>query len=246
MKDVLGDRMKANYEDRGRHYLTRRTPVIVRVDGRAFHTFTRGCQRPFDPDIINIMVASAIAVFNNAQGCKLAYVQSDEASFVLTDYDNLETQAWFDYNKSKIETVTASTMSAVFNLHWQCLPFGSLQAFLQKGNELATFDARSFNIPEAEVVNYFLWRSKDWHRNSVSMYTRAHFSHAALDNKCLPDMHEMLYGIGKNWATDLSPVERNGTFLVAGNGLSLERVTDVEPHYASIEVLWQRALGAIR
>lgn len=239
--DALGNRMKANYEDRARHYLTRRTPVIVRVDGRAFHTFTRSCQRPFDPDIINVMVASAAAVFNNAQGCKLAYIQSDEASFVLTDYDNLETQAWFDYNKSKIETVAASTLSAVFNLHWhwQC-------SHLQKGNGVATFDARSFNIPEAEVVNYFLWRAKDWHRNSVSMYTRAHFSHATLDNKCLPDMHNMLHDIGRNWTTDLSPVERNGTFLVAGNGLSLERVTDVEPHYGSIEMLWQRALGAIR
>lgn len=239
MKDDLGDRMKANYEDRARHYLTRRTPVIVRVDGRAFHTFTQHCKKPFDPTIVNLMVASAMAVFNNAQGCKLAYVQSDEASFVLTDYDNLETQAWFDYNKSKIETITASIMTAAFNLHWfitQTSP----------GNGVPTFDARAFNIPEAEVANYFLWRAKDWHRNSISMYARAHFSHKALDGKGMLDMHEMLYAIGKNWATDLSDVERNGTFLVAGNGLSVERVTDVLPYFGSIEALWQRSLGAIR
>lgn len=236
MKDDLGDRMKANYEDRARHYLIRRTPVIVRVDGRAFHTFTRGCQRPFDPDIINIMVAAAQAVFNDAQGCKLAYIQSDEASFVLTDYDNLETQGWFDYNKSKIESIAASIMTAVFNTHWQC-------SNLQKGNGVALFDARAFNIPEAEVANYFLWRAGDWHRNSISMLARAHFSHAELEGKNLMDMHEMLYAIGINWA-NRTPVERNGTFLVAG--LSVERVTDVLPYYGSIEALWQRALGAIR
>lgn len=234
MKDFLGNRMKSNYEDRARHYLTRRTPVIVRVDGRAFHTFTRNCQRPFDPDIIRIMVAAARAVFNDAQGCKLAYVQSNEASFVLTDFDTLETRAWFDYNKSKIESIAASIMTAVFNTHWQC-------SNLQKGDGVAIFDARAFNIPENEVANYFLWRAKDWHRNSIFMYARAHFSHTALDGKNQDDIHEMLHAAGKNWMTDLSDVERNGTFLVGA-----ERISDVLPDYASIEALWQRALGTIR
>jgi tRNA(His) 5'-end guanylyltransferase len=222
MKD-LGNRMKENYEHRARHYLTRRTPVIIRVDGRAFHTFTRGFKRPFDQRMIDAMIMAAECVFSEAQGCKLAYVQSDEASFVLTDYDELTTEAWFGYNKSKIESISASIMTAAFARAMR----------LADIRRLAYFDARAFNIPEQEVVNYFLWRAKDWSRNSVTMLAQAHFSHAELQGKSIPNMHEMLYSIGQNWTTLLAE-ERNGTFLLAG-----ACKYDIEPHYDQIEALWK-------
>jgi tRNA(His) 5'-end guanylyltransferase len=214
----LGDRMKDNYENRQRFYLTRRTPVIVRVDGRAFHTFTKNFKRPFDQKLSDAMVDAAFHLIDEMQGCKLAYVQSDEASFVLTDYDSLETQGWFDYNKSKIESLSAALMSVHFN---NALGMGTK----------AVFDARAFNIPESEVVNYFLWRAQDWHRNSVTMYAQAFFSHSQLQGKSIADMHEMLHGIGRNWA-NCEEWEKNGTFLTR------ECMYSIDPNYSFIDAIW--------
>lgn len=226
----IGSRIKANYEDRARFYLTRRTPVIVRVDGRAFHTFTRHFDRPFDRRIIDSMVLSAMHVAGEMSGFKLAYIQSDEASFLITDYDALETQAWFDYNKSKIETITASIMTASFA---RCMRLTNVTT-------PAYFDARSFNIPPNEVSNYFLWRMQDWHRNSVSMYARAHFSHKQLEGKRVTDMHEMLHELGLNWATDLTDDGRNGTLIIRAEG-GLKLVTTCLPKYTQIDEFVQQA-----
>jgi hypothetical protein len=203
MMDDLGNRMKGHYEERQRHYLTRRLPVIIRVDGRAFHTLTKGMKRPFDGTFIEAMVIAAMRVFDQMQGCKMAYVQSDEASFVLTDYDDLETQAWFDYSQSKIESVTAALMSVAFG---RCLRLAGKQ-------DLATFDARAFNIPESEVANYFLWRAKDWHRNSVQMLAQAHFSHAYLQGLSTRYVLAELDAAKHPW-DQLCDVEKNGTFLI--------------------------------
>jgi tRNA(His) 5'-end guanylyltransferase len=227
MPDSLGDRMKTNYENPCRFYLTRRTPVVVRVDGRAFHTFTRNFPKPFSLKFIESMLFAATQLAGEMQGFKMAYIQSDEASFVLTDYDELQTQPWFGYNKSKLESVSASIMTAAFARAMRLVGV----------TDLATFDARAFNVPESEVVNYFLWRARDWSRNSVSMYARSCFSHAELHGKSCPDMHNMLYGIGKNWATDLADVEKNGTFIV---GPEFEENDEVEPHYEQINELWER------
>lgn len=205
MPDSLGDRMKNNYEKRAKHMLTRRTPVIIRVDGKAFHTFTRGCAKPFDHGFITAMLASVEETACTMQGFKLAFVQSDEASFLLTDYDDITTEAWFGYCQNKIESVTASTMTAHFN-----------QKFYFPGDEdhgLAVFDARAFNIPREEVANYFLWRAQDWARNSLQMLARAHFSHSELHKVNQAGMHEMLHKIGINWA-DRTDFEKNGTWIV--------------------------------
>lgn len=219
MQDI-GDRMKANYEDRNRFYLARRTPVIVRVDGKAFHTYTRGFDRPFDMPLVVAMVDAAKHVAEEMQGFKAAYIQSDEASFFLTDYDELNTEAWFDYNKSKIETIAAATMTAYFNVH-------------RLRTTVAVFDARSFSIPKEEVVNYFLWRAKDWERNSVSMYCRSIYSANQMHGQGKADQHELLHQAGKNWATDLSDQLRNGTWLFRSEREIVKRC-DLLPKYADI------------
>ena len=90
-------RMKENYENRSKIFLTRRTPVIIRLDGKAFHTYTRGLDKPFDSGLINDMQDTAIYLCQNIQGAKCAYVQSDEISILVTDFDDINTQAWFDY-----------------------------------------------------------------------------------------------------------------------------------------------------
>jgi tRNA(His) 5'-end guanylyltransferase len=104
--------------------------------------------------------------------------------------------------------------------------------------ELATFDARAFNIPEDEVANYFVWRAKDWARNSLSMYAQANFSHADLQGKKCKDMHNMLHDLGKNWTLDLSDAERNGTFIY--NGDRLTDTSDIVPTFKSISALWRK------
>lgn len=205
MKDELGNRMKENYENRYRIELTRRMPVILRLDGKAFHTFTRHCERPFDKKLIDTMETAGELTCQSIQGSKCCYIQSDEVSILVTDFDELETSAWFDYNLQKMVSVASSTMTANFNYVWN--EFG----------RMGLFDCRAFNIPKEEVTNYFIWRQKDWIRNSLSMYARGFFSQKDLHKKNSKDMHEMLHTKGKNWA-DLDPKLKNGTFIYRDEG----------------------------
>lgn len=223
-QEALGDRMKNNYERPARRVLTRRMPVIVRVDGRAFHTYTRGMERPFDLRMVQAMVKAATNTAGEMQGFKLGYVQSDEASFLLTDYDTFETQPWFGNVQNKIESITASLMTAYFNRAMET-------------SRLATFDARAFSIPQEEIANYFLWRALDWERNSVQMYAQGHFSPKQLHGQGRADQHEMLHTKGLNWATDLSDQLRNGTFILR-DGMA----SDVLPNYQAVAAILSRAV----
>lgn len=238
MSDGIGDRMKKNYEDRSRVYLTRRTPVIIRVDGKAFHTYTQRFDRPFDSRIENAMDVAAQEILTRTQGCKLAYRQSDEISFLLTDWDKLETNAYFDYNVQKLCSVSASMATMAFNV--AMLMSGKFKS----GDRIPTnamFDARAFNIPREEITNYFLWRSQDWHRNSVSMYAQSFFSHKQLHGKSVPDMHEMLHGLGKNWRHDLTKAQKNGRFWYHQSGI-MKSEDNVPPKYDLIDQLVQNVL----
>lgn len=114
-KDSLGNRMKEYYEKRGRKYLTRRVPVILRLDGKAFHTFTKGFERPFSQELSDLMTDTALYLCENIQGAKLCYTQSDEITILITDFDKLTTDAWFGYETSKMNSIAASMAGAVFN-----------------------------------------------------------------------------------------------------------------------------------
>ena len=112
--DKFGDRMKM-YESVPKTNLMKRTPVIIRLDGKAFHTFTRGFVKPFDEILIKTMQETTKYVCENIQGCVLGYTQSDEISLVLVDYQRFETSAWFDNRLEKICSVGASMASRFFN-----------------------------------------------------------------------------------------------------------------------------------
>ena len=215
----LGDRIK-KYEKTFYHSALKRMPLMIRVDGRAFHTFTKGMRKPFDSEFMTAMVYAATNVALDMQGFKAAYIQSDEATFCLTDYDTLETEGWFNYELPKVISISASMMTLFFN---KALP----------ADKVAVFDSRAFTLPKEDVVNAFLWRAKDWERNSLQMYCRSIFSHKELHKKKREDMHEMLYQAGRNWTTDLSEGERNGTFLVKTDGEIITK-TDILPRYESI------------
>lgn len=220
----LAKRMKEYYEKIPKTKLMRRCPVICRLDGRSFHTFTRGFKRPFDDVLIMTMQETAKYLCENIQGCQLAYTQSDEISLLLIDYQRFETSAWFDYEIQKMCSISASMATMVFNkifrdmvgkLHingsleeeYSCI----LYKAAQKG---AMFDARVFNIPKEETCNYFYWRQLDASRNSIQMVGQANFSHKELQHKSCNDIQDMLMTQkGINW-NDFPAYQKRGSCIV--------------------------------
>lgn len=226
-KDKLGDRMKSNYESRSKTFLTRRTPVIIRLDGKAFHTFTKGMNRPFDTLLMETMQETTKYLCENIQGCKIGYTQSDEITLLLTDYDTLTTDAWFDYNVQKMCSISASMATLTFNRIFRDKadrPYNNEEVQYYKKIDLAMFDSRCFNIPKEEVANCFIWRQQDATRNSVSMVAQANFSHKELQNKSSSYMQDMLM-LQKNinW-NDFTPSEKRGTSIIKIK----ETINDVE------------------
>ena len=191
-KDTLGNRIKA-YESVSKPLLTRRTPVFVRVDGKAFHTFTRGCSKPYDQDLIDAMVYATEQTARRMQGFELAYTQSDEATFMLWDFRELETQPWFGYELNKVVSITASTFTAYFNRYW----FGVLGK--PYGSITPVFDARAFNVPLDDWPNVFIWRQRDWERNSIQMLARSLYSHKKLHSKSTVELKELCNLLDKDW-----------------------------------------------
>jgi tRNA(His) 5'-end guanylyltransferase len=189
--------MLRQYEDRTRYALPRRTYTIIRVDGQAFHTYTRPLKRPFDTEFIGAIDQVAQFLCAEIQGAQFAYSQSDEISLLLTDFDRDTTDAWFDGDLRKIVSISASLATWKF-------------AYIMGSNRRACFDSRAFTIPDPiEVENYFIWRQRDWTRNSLQMVARCHYKQKELTGKSAADMHEMLHQKGENWAA-YSPRCKNG------------------------------------
>jgi tRNA(His) 5'-end guanylyltransferase len=192
MRDDLGTRMKEKYEVRTQTYLPRRTYAIIRVDGKAFHTWVRSaqCTKPFDVALIEAMNETAIFMCENIQGAQLAYTQSDEISILITDFERENSEAWFDYNVQKMVSISASLATAGFDRS-----YSGCQSKLP-----ALFDARAFVIPDpVEVENYFIWRQKDAERNSIQSVAQSLYSHKELDGKGCSELNEMIWQKGKNW-----------------------------------------------
>ena len=234
--------MKSNYEDRNRPYLTRRVPVIIRVDGRAFHTITRKTERPFDLRIVGAMLGTAMKVAQEMQGFRAGFIQSDEASFLLMDDDTVQTDAWFDYNQQKLTSISAALMTGYFNRSEDWLNY--LDQTGLPGKTMPIFDARAFNIPREEVANYFLWRAKDWERNSISMYARSFYSDKQLHGKKRDAVLTMLEAEGHRW-NELSPVLRNGSWLSRWASNGVEQATNVQASYPAVSEWLNEALHPI-
>jgi tRNA(His) 5'-end guanylyltransferase len=207
-KDSLGDRMKENYENRSKTYLVRRMPVIIRLDGKAFHTFTKGFKRPYDAIFHTAMNLTLQFLCENIQGCKFGYTQSDEITLVLTDYDTLTTDGWFDYAVQKMCSVSASMATMAFNQHFALAAHKyeddiheawnvsdddyKYCDILRRKMHSAMFDSRCFNIPKEEVTNCFIWRQQDATRNAIQMLGQCNFSHKELHGKSCNDIQDML------------------------------------------------------
>ena len=210
--DDLGTRMKEFYEQVPRFRLTRRTPVAIRLDGKAFHTFTRGFEQPFDERLGAAMRETMKYLCENVQNCILGYQQSDEITLILVDYKELNSSAWFNYEIQKMCSISASMATMAFNKFFgkevnkwiiDCLGYNTgkisvadielKNAYMESLNKGAMFDSRCFNIPKEEVANLIYWRQLDATRNSIQMVGQANFSHKELQNKSCNDIQDMLF-----------------------------------------------------
>jgi tRNA(His) guanylyltransferase len=210
MKDELGARMKEFYEDALRLVLPRRTFVVVRIDGRAFHSFTRELERPYSRKLAHAMDEAAVTLCQEMIGCRFAYGQSDEYSFLLTDFESEDAKLWFDGNVQKIVSVGASVFTAAFN-----------RAFTAP--RPATFDARAMVIPQrSEVEKYFVWRQLDASANSLNMLASAHYGHNELLHKSTQEKHELLHAKGLNWAKEPADFKRGRVVRRAEKGWQVD------------------------
>lgn len=226
--DSLGDRMK-RYESVPKARLMRRTPVIIRLDGKAFHTFTKGFVRPFDNVLMQTMDNTMQFLCENIQGCVLGYKQSDEISLVLVDYQTLTTEPWLDYQVEKMCSIAASMATMAFNYifsvvvdEWfkkECenddnADLWKLDEVYARKKGTALFDARVFNVPKEEVNNCLLWRQQDATRNSIQLMGQTYFSHKQLQNKSCDQIQDMLFTEkGINW-NDLPTACKRGTCCI--------------------------------
>ena len=250
VNDELGKRMKEFYETIPKTRLMRRCPVCIRIDGRAFHSWTKGFNKPFDEILIKSMQDTMKYLCENVQGVVLGYCQSDEISLILVDYKKLNSSAFFDYEVQKVCSTTASMATMAFNkiFNENTLNFISPEIFedeklkkicashaeaVEKG---AMFDSRCFNIPKEEVTNYAYWRQLDATRNSIQMVGQANFSHKELQNKSCNDIQDMLMTQkGINW-NDLPTYQKRGSCCIKevyytdkdGNEIYKERIDAVK------------------
>lgn len=211
----------------------RRTPVAIRIDGKAFHTFTRGFSKPFDDVLISAMQDTMKYLCKNIQGCVLGYTQSDEITLILVDYKRLNSSAWFDYEVQKMCSIAASMATMAFNkafhravedadLFWKIGWTPQSVEIQQKYMEIlraaedrgAMFDARCFNIPKEEVTNLVYWRQLDATRNSIQMVGQANFSHKELQGKSCEKIKEMLITEkGISWE-NFHPMYKHGSCCI--------------------------------
>jgi tRNA(His) 5'-end guanylyltransferase len=213
-KDDLGNRIKS-YEACFKQKLPIRLPIILRADGKAFHTLTRSLDRPFDNKFIELMNNTAKYLCENIQGTKFAYVQSDEISLLLYPWSKTNSTSWFDNEINKMVSVSAALASSYFT-------FNSTKLF-PNNSKMVQFDSRVFVLPEYEVNNYFEWRMQDFTRNSIQMLARQYYSHKDLLNKKNSDIHEMLRQKEINWNDLITSLKRGRGLIktsVEINGVS--------------------------
>jgi len=180
--------------------LMNRTPVIIQVDGWHFHTLTKGMGKPFDEKLIASMWDAAMFMVENIGGARLAYVQSDEISVLVTNYQTLVEEPWFDFRVQKLVSIASSLATTGFN-------------FKKRIDKVGMFDGRVFNLDVREVTNWFVFRQQDWTRNSIQMLAQSMFSQSELNGKNQDEMQDMIYlKSGVNW-NDLPTYLKRGACI---------------------------------
>jgi len=208
MKDALGDRMK-EYEKRSKTQLPRRSYCLMRLDGKNFSKYCAKLKKPFDAGFAEDMNETAAFLCKEIQGAKFAFVQSDEISILITDFDDIKSEGWFDYDVQKMTSISASLASNKFNEMRLKRSLSTLENF-----RFGAFDCRVWSVSDPfEVANTFLWRQKDCTRNSITMATLSVYSDKEQKGKNSDEKQEMLFQKGINW-NDYPVRFKRGGFIV--------------------------------
>lgn len=205
-KTSLGDRIKGYEQVSTSRKAFKGQPLVVRLDGKSFHTFARSLKRPFDQGLSDLMVLVTAELVDRFQA-RVGYTQSDEITLVWYVQPHEAAEYPFDGRFQKVESLTASLAAAVFNTN--------LQKYLpEKVGTLAIFDSRAFVVPTIkEAYHTVLWRQQDATKNAISMAAHTHFSHKSLQGVNGPAMQERLFsekGINFN---DYPSFFKRGTFV---------------------------------
>jgi tRNA(His) 5'-end guanylyltransferase len=199
--DDLGNRCKEFEMAEAGRKLMLGLPILARLDGRAFHTFTKGLARPYDKDFMGLMVKTASHLVE-MEHADLGYTQSDEITLVWLPKDERP----FGGRIQKLESILAGRASGFFSRHL-------LSMLPSKADLYPHFDCRVWAVPDLnEVYNVFKWRELDASKNSLSMLAQAHFSHKQLHGKKGKDQHDLLHSVEVNW-NDEEPAFKRGTYL---------------------------------
>lgn len=201
-KDELNEQMKL-LEEVSETKLIKGMPVIIRIDGVAFHTFTKGFKKPYDELLSLAMKKTMKSICENIQGCVLGYTQSDEITLVLIDYDTLKTEAWYDYRVQKMASVTASMATNFFNIHFRNLVeyeidnvhddnFVYTTKLIKSMDKGSIFDSRVFNIREENILNNLIWRQRDAERNSIQALGQSYFSQKQINGLSINELKEKI------------------------------------------------------
>ena len=231
----LHERMK-QYEAVSQSYLMRRTPVIIRLDGVAFHSFTKKFIKPFDDVFAAAMHCTTSCLVNNIQGCVLGYTQSDEISLILQDYKKLDTDAWFGYNIQKLVSVSAKMATSEFNRAFNrliaLLPDDATDRYRKALMENVGFDSRCFNLPFEEVNNYLIDRQQDAERNSINLLAQQYYSQKELDGIKSNELQNKLFTEkGVNW-NHLVYYQKRGYVALPNNDHNPKDILDATPIFS--------------
>lgn len=205
MPDELGDRMK-QYEQLGgcQDRLMPLLPIIVRLDGVSFHTFTKGLVRPYDGRMVDLMVESTRYMVQETNA-RIGYTQSDEISLLICPSSRFQ-QVYFGGRKSKLTSVLAAKLSVFFN--------ESLRRYIpEKVDSAPVFDCRVWSVPtQYEAVNSFLWRERDATKNAISAAAQSLYSSGELHGASCSEMQELLFAKGVNF-NDYPACFKRGTYV---------------------------------
>lgn len=202
--DDFGDRMKL-YENQeaGRKFIPL-LPIIARIDGRSFHTFTKGLNRPYDERLTQCMIETTKYLVEETNAC-IGYTQSDEISLAWYSND-IKSTIWFDGRIAKMTSQLAAQATIKF--------FTEIQARLPEyASRMPTFDARVWQVPTlTEGSNVFVWREQDAVKNSISMAAQSVYSHKVLMGKNGSQKQDMLMQKGINW-NEYPAFFKRGTYV---------------------------------
>jgi len=241
--ETLADRMKL-YEGVYAQRLDPDLPIIIRVDGKNFSKYTKQFSKPFDMLLVHAMIHCAEKLAKELQGFQMAYHQSDEISFLVNKSPTSNSEVCFGGKVNKINSLCASYMAGYFN---------RFMGDYSEISKLAFFDCRCFNVPMADVPNYFLHRAKDWRRNSITMLGRQHFSQKEMHGQNSAKVKFMLATQKDvHWGRLVDEL-KYGTFITKTLGFYVDndeeivksgfKHTHLEAKYEEVEKLVKDAIG---